>query len=234
MPGYCGSHPPTLRAPTERMHAMTGRRRYTPQIVLATALLLAASGASAAAAAPSLAQAQAALDTAMQKDAAGNPNQGDDVMGELFRPRLTALVGCLPAAEQTTPGAVDCLVTGQAGPSEKHMALRFLPTANGWQLQHSDTEMEVAAPVPDNARVQVLLREDFSKKLVTERNEAVRKSLEQAVSTAQVLAVERCAVSEHAPVVACTVQASAANERGELPMQFALVDGQWQNATPAH
>ena len=158
----------------------------------------------------------------MQKDAAGNPNQGDDVMGELFRPRLTALVGCLPAAEQTTPGAVDCLVTGQAGPSEKHMALRFLPTANGWQLQHSDTEMEVAAPVPDNARVQVLLREDFSKKLVTERNEAVRKSLEQAVSTAQVLAVERCAVSEHAPVVACTVQASAANERGE-----AVRPGRW-------
>ncbi|WP_230583954.1 hypothetical protein [Xanthomonas arboricola] len=161
--------------------------------------------------------------------AADPQTQGDELMSAMFRPRLTALTGCLPAVD-AKPETLDCIVTGQAGPSERHMTLRFVPKGNAWALQHSEKEMEVAAPVPPQDRVQVLLRDVISQLLVQENDAAMRTRIQDAARTAQVSGIEHCKLGREAPVVECDVIVEAEGKRGTRPMAFALVDGQWQNA----
>ncbi|WP_230620386.1 hypothetical protein [Xanthomonas arboricola] len=192
--------------------------------------MCAAATAGAAAATVSLAQAQQALDAAIADDMAADPQtQGDELMSAMFRPRLTALTGCLPAVD-AKPETLDCIVTGQAGPSERHMTLRFVPKGNAWALQHSEKEMEVAAPVPPQDRVQALLRDVISQLLVQENDAAMRTRIQDAARTAQVSGIEHCELGRQAPVVECDVIVEAEGKRGTRPMAFALVDGQWQNA----
>ncbi|MCC4616852.1 hypothetical protein LL972_12750 [Xanthomonas campestris pv. asclepiadis] len=202
--------------------------------VLAAALVFSTATAGAAAAATlSLAQAQQALDAAIADDMAANTQeQGNDLMPAIFHPRLTALTGCLPAVD-AKPETLDCIVTGQAGLSERHMTLRFVPNDNAWALQHSEKEMEVAAPVPPQDRVQALLREAISQLLTQENDAATRTRIQDAARTAQVSGVERCELGSKAPVVECDVIVEAEGKRGTRPMAFALVDGQWQNAVEA-
>ncbi|WP_115510757.1 hypothetical protein [Xanthomonas arboricola] len=210
---------------------MTGSRYSTMHIAALTAALVCATAtAGAAAATVSLAQAQQALDSAIADDMAADPQtQGDELMSAMFRPRLTALTGCLPAVD-AKPETLDCIVTGQAGPSERHMTLRFVPKGNAWALQHSEKEMEVAAPVPPQDRVQVLLRDVISQLLVQENDAAMRTRIQDAARTAQVSGIEHCKLGREAPVVECDVIVEAEGKRGTRPMAFALVDGQWQNA----
>ncbi len=210
---------------------MTGSRYSTMHIAaLTAALVCAAATAGAAAATVSLAQAQQALDAAIADDMAADPQtQGDELMSAMFRPRLTALTGCLPAVD-AKPETLDCIVTGQAGPSERHMTLRFVPKGNAWALQHSEKEMEVAAPVPPQDRVQALLRDVISQLLVQENDAAMRTRIQDAARTAQVSGIEHCELGRQAPVVECDVIVEAEGKRGTRPMAFALVDGQWQNA----
>ncbi|APO96974.1 hypothetical protein OR60_16915 [Xanthomonas vesicatoria] len=214
---------------------MTGRRYSTMHVAVLTAALLSSTvtAGTAAAATVSLAQAQQALDAAIADDKAANTQgQDDDLMSAIFHPRLTALTGCVPAVG-AKPETLDCIVTGQAGPSEKHMTLRFVPKDNAWALQHSEKEMEVAAPVPPQARVQVLLREVISQLLAQENDATMRTRIQDAARTAQVAAVERCKLGSEAPVVECNVIVEAEGKRGTRAMAFALVDGQWQNAIDA-
>ncbi|UXM99307.1 hypothetical protein N8D55_15900 [Xanthomonas hortorum pv. pelargonii] len=110
------------------------------------------------------------------------------------------------------------------------MTLRFVPKGNAWALQHSEKEMEVAAPVPPQDRVQVLLREAISQMLAQENDAAMRTRIQDAARTAQVSGVEHCKLGSEAPVVECDVIVEAEGKRGTRPMAFALVDGQWQNA----
>lgn len=210
---------------------MTGSGYSTMHIAALTATLVCATAtAGAAAATVSLAQAQQALDAAIADDMAADPQtQGDELMSAMFRPRLTALTGCLPAVD-AKPEMLDCIVTGQAGPSERHMTLRFVPKGNTWALQHSEKEMEVAAPVPPQDRVQVLLRDVISQLLVQENDAAMRTRIQDAARTAQVSGIEHCKLGREAPVVECDVIVEAEGKRGTRPMAFALVDGQWQNA----
>ncbi|WP_255171947.1 hypothetical protein [Xanthomonas hortorum] len=161
--------------------------------------------------------------------AANTQKQGDQLMSAIFHPRLTALTGCLPAVD-AKPETLDCIVTGQAGLSERHMTLRFVPKGNAWALQHSEKDMEVAAPVPPQDRVQVLLREAISLLLAQENDAAMRTRIQDAARTAQVSSVEHCELGREAPVVECDVIVEAEGKRGTRPMAFALVDGQWQNA----
>ncbi|KTF38774.1 hypothetical protein [Xanthomonas vesicatoria] len=214
---------------------MTGRRYSTMHVAVLTAALLSSTitAGTAAAATVSLAQAQQALDAAIADDkAADTHDQDDDLMSAIFHPRLTALAGCVPAVG-AKPETLDCIVTGQAGPSEKHMTLRFVPKDNAWALQHSEKEMEVAAPVPPQARVQVLLRKVISQLLAQENDAAMRTRIQDAARTAQVAGVERCKLGSEAPVVECNVIVEAEGKRGTRAMAFALVDGQWQNAVDA-
>ncbi|MCF7751850.1 hypothetical protein KQ945_13915 [Bacillus subtilis subsp. subtilis] len=180
--------------------------------------------------APTLQQAQAAMDHLFDQAIADRPaSDSSRLVADAFRPRLQALSSCLPVAAATV-STVDCIATAQAGPEAVHRLLRFSVVHDQWTLDYAQRSIPV--PVPPTARVQVLLRATFSARLARETDPVLRADIAQAARTAEVFGVEDCEVGDDAPVIECTVSAGAGGERGQQTMTFTWEDGQWQNAAP--
>lgn len=210
---------------------MTRRRLPPLRSALPVLALLAAPAIAATLAGPSLAQAQAAMDTMFDAAIADRPTSDSSrLVAEAFRPRLKALSSCLPVAGTTSP-TVDCIVTAQAGPEPVHRLLRFSLVQAQWTLAGEQRNLPV--PVPPVARVQVLLREQFRQRLARSDHAQIRRELEYAAGAAEVLAVEDCEIGDEAPVIECEVTATAGDERGQQSMAFTVVNGAWENAGTA-
>lgn len=202
----------------------------SPVLLLLALPAVACAAPPASAAAPTLAQAQTAMNQLFDAAIADRPaSDSSRLVAEAFRPRLQALSGCLPVTGTELP-SVDCIVTAQAGPEPVHRLLRFSQVQGQWALQYA--QREVPVPVPPQARVQVLLRESFAARATREGDAAARAALEHSQHSAEVVQVGPCALGDDAPVIECQVSARSGDEQGDLRMAFTWVDGQWQNATP--
>lgn len=211
---------------------MTAHYRLLRCLALPAIALASASAVAAAAAppAPTLQQAQAAMDRLFDQAIAERPaSASSQLVAEAFRPRLLALSGCIAPADAGLQ-TIDCIATAQAGPEPVHRLLRFTHADGQWSLLLAREQRNLPVPVPPVARVQVLLRESFAAQRAAEKDPQARAALEQSMRTATVLGVEQCEVGDAAPVIECRVSATAGDERGDLTMAFTWVDGQWQNA----